>query len=628
MNTDTERLKVYGYIRESREEQAHHGYRPEEQKKAIQAYCERQNFEIVEYFSDWGSGANVKKRPDFVKMIELAKVRNDIKFIVFEDISRFFRNLKESLVFEEDLEKKGIYIIDTRTDYKPRDYLSDGIPDNMWLARINARIGAEQYLRTLRKNVKQGYAGKKDRGGYVGPLCYGLMWSDKYSDYVKWDEEKIPVVKEIYNLYLTGRYGLTALARHLNEKGYNTEKVVKEKYFRSDGSEASKEVSYSAPFTRDIVRSVLDNKTYIGYQNTGNHNPLLIADNQRLAPIIDEVDFNRVAEIRQMKGAKGKGKNSRQKRVYLLQGLVKSSECGNGLYGAAENSRNGDETRRYLCKGRKNGQCKCPSVRADIIENQIVRFLQEVRLKNIDQIERELREIVKISAKAIGEAKKTQEYDLKHKKELQLMEDVAKNNSDWHIKKMAADLYKKLKEEKEKEKSSGCNELTIKYYDFVELRNVLADICDSFKKLQSLAAKEGLLHIFFSEVCIATTKQDKSFSYEELQTGEYHYFEQIFMKLSPSEKADKNVLMEKYRQVMELKRLLQYFIPTLFSEILFQSDETGNETRGIACKPSGLFLLLFDNKENFNYELPLYRVCMETLPAHHSNFATSSLSAV
>ena len=422
---------------------------------------------------------------------------------------------------------------------------------------------------------------------------------------------------------MTKRYGLTSLARHLNERGYRFEKIKKEKYIRKDGTEGSKDKKYTVRFNRDIVRSVLENKTYIGYQNTGKHLRLLLSDSKKLEPIIDEVDFNKVAEIRKSKSRKGTEKNSRQKRVYLLQGLIKSSACGNGFYGAAEKSSKGVETRRYLCKGRKNGQCKCPSVRADMIEYQIIEFISKIRLKSIERIEIELRRIIKISARAISEAKQVQVPDSKHREQLKALEEISADNDNWRVNEMVNNLRKVIKENEGGQKVQ--NKLAIKYYDFIELRNVLLDMSDSFKKLQNLTAKKDLINILFGAVCMSPpTKKGtpKQATKKEEYLSKFYLWEQLFFDTPQADmnKVEKKDLKDnKYREVMEFKYLLQYFIPALFEEVLVEVDNTGNEIRGIACKPSGLFLLLFDSKGNTNLDIPLYRMCMESLPTHHLN---------
>lgn len=57
---DRDTVKVVGYVRVSTDSQVRHGYSLDEQREEIERYCNIQNYNLLEIFSDeggqWGEG--------------------------------------------------------------------------------------------------------------------------------------------------------------------------------------------------------------------------------------------------------------------------------------------------------------------------------------------------------------------------------------------------------------------------------------------------------------------------------------------------------------------------------------------------------------------------------------------
>ena len=101
------------YIRVSTEDQIE--LSPDSQRKLLLEYARKNNM-IVEdkhIFSDEGiSGRKAEKRPNFMKMVALAKSKEKpfTKILVWK-FSRFARNQEESIVYKNMLKKDGVDVI-------------------------------------------------------------------------------------------------------------------------------------------------------------------------------------------------------------------------------------------------------------------------------------------------------------------------------------------------------------------------------------------------------------------------------------------------------------------------------------------------------------------------------------
>lgn len=570
-------IKIVSYIRESTREQGY-GFRPAAQRSNIKEYCKKHNFEDIKEFEDFGSGGDTKKRPRFIEMIQFVKRNKDIRFIVIAETSRFFRNLVETLNFEKELEEEyGIFAIDTWVDHDPRSYLQDGISPSQWAARMSARVRAEEARRYIQEVVTEGYNKKSSSGMYVGTVAFGLEWKDEHKKFIGYHPTESPMVKEIFKLYLTGQFGFTKLARHLNDKGFSRTEIERKEAIVG-GGRVFKRYEVKKPFTLEAVRTFLSNKSYIGIQNYPPHLPLLTLDDNKmprnLTPLIPEDDFNRVQEMikQNTRGGSSTGhkKTSRQKRVFLLQGIAHSAVNGAKLHGVTDVAGQKTPCRRYMPSTNKSGSYEhIPSMRADEVEEKIIELMRFIKIRDLHEIEKILREVVEASAghkkpgsisvinnltDAIKALEKLQKTSYSHTNEVSIQ-----------------NLTKDLAAHKDKVPTTQ----EMKYYDFIELKNVLSDVTGSFERLQSLAAKQELIEILFSQLFIG----------EEPMIG--------VKPLMPPAAYAHTTQSPEVLEAKELKALIQKFVPYLFEKIYVKQEM---DILRVSFKPTGLFLLLNDSE--------------------------------
>ena len=319
------------YIRVSTDNQTE--LSPDSQIKEIRKYAKQHGYIVPNEFifrDDGISGRKAEKRPDFIRMIAIAKQKPaPFSAVLLWKFSRFARNQEESIFYKGMLAKNNI---DVKSISEP---IIDG-PFGSLIERIIEWFD-EFYSINLSGEVKRGMTERVERGGAVSIPAFGYNIVDK--KYVI-NPDTAPIVRQIYADYLNGM-GALQIAHKLNDMGIRTTR--------------------GNLWENRTVDYVLRNPVYIGKirwnpngrtrRNYDDPN-IMIVDGQH-EPIIDEDSFNKVQavyEVNQKKHARYAHANGK-KYMYMLHGLVKCSDCGSSLSMSARGQ--GLQCIRYT-----KGQCK------------------------------------------------------------------------------------------------------------------------------------------------------------------------------------------------------------------------------------------------------------------------------
>jgi site-specific DNA recombinase len=115
-------MKAALYTRVSHVDQVEDGSSLENQTEKLIHFCKINNYQVAYEFSDPGvSGKRFENRPEFMKMIDLVD-KGKINVVVVYSLSRFGRNLKETLKWIDYLEKKGVSFY--TQDFQEKKYLA------------------------------------------------------------------------------------------------------------------------------------------------------------------------------------------------------------------------------------------------------------------------------------------------------------------------------------------------------------------------------------------------------------------------------------------------------------------------------------------------------------------------
>lgn len=326
----------YGYVRVSTDKQEE--LSPDSQAKLLKDFAHKNGIIISKIFYELGvSGRKAEKRPEFQKMIAMAKSSDHpVDAILVWKFSRFARNQEESIVYKSLLKKK--HNVDVISVSEP---LVDG-PFGSLIERIIEWMD-EYYSVRLSGEVARGMTEKAKRGGYQArpPLGYRIAERGKPPVIV---EEEAEIIRIIFQKYALEGMGMFDIARYLNLCGFKT--------------------SHGKEFERRSVEYILENPTYCGmirWNRTVNEtneirpkDEWIIADGQQPAIIPKEL-FDRAAARRNME-YKPRGSRPSSTYRHWLSGLVKCPVCGRTMI--AKKIVNGKRTYCYfVCYGYSKGKC-------------------------------------------------------------------------------------------------------------------------------------------------------------------------------------------------------------------------------------------------------------------------------
>ena len=200
--------KYFSYIRVSTQRQGQTGTSLAEQQAAIEHYAQSWNLLIVKRFEERETAAKLG-RPVFLEMLKALK-QGKAQGVIIHKIDRSARNLKD-WVDLGSLMDSGVEIL----------FASESLDLNSRGGRLSADIQAvvaSDYIRNLREETKKGIYGRLKQGLYPFPAVTGYLNTGKGNP-KKLDPINAPLVRQAFELYATGNWGLIALADKMYELG-------------------------------------------------------------------------------------------------------------------------------------------------------------------------------------------------------------------------------------------------------------------------------------------------------------------------------------------------------------------------------------------------------------------------
>ena len=287
------------YIRVSTDKQEE--LSPDAQERLLLDYAKAHNIFISpEYiFVENGiSGRKADKRPEFQKMISIAKTDEPpFSLILVWKFSRFARNQEESIVYKSMLKKQ--HGIDVVSITEP---LIDG-PFGSLIERIIEWMD-EYYSINLSGEVMRGMTEKAMRGGYQTTPSLGYEAVGHGQPFAVVPEEA-EIVKYIFDQYVNHHKDPTGIARQLNRRKLLTKRGNR--------------------FENRNINFILRNRFYIGkviwndIERDGTHETFISPELFQAAN--DRLDATyRPKNRRELSGC-----------AHWLSGLVKCSTCGASL---------------------------------------------------------------------------------------------------------------------------------------------------------------------------------------------------------------------------------------------------------------------------------------------------------
>lgn len=323
------------YCRKSTEDKEKQTMSLSAQKREIWEMARKKNLEVAGIYTEEKSAKKLG-RPEFAKML------NDLKTgkadgILCWKLDRLARNFIDGGEIIHLLQNGSIKEIVT----PHKIYYSN---EPVYLMSMEFGV-SNQFSRDLSINVKRGNKEKLINGGWPSMAPFGyLNVGEKGNKTIIIDKERENYIKQIFELYATGRYSLSQISKELYDKGLRSK--------LSKNQVGGKKIYVSK------IHKLLKNPFYYGLMvqqgesYRGNHKA-----------IISKKLFDQCQEI-----AKGVSKPRNKKHKFLFRGLCSCDSCGCAI--VAEKQRGHSY---YRCTNGKGGcEQKSNYLRGFRLNQQIV----------------------------------------------------------------------------------------------------------------------------------------------------------------------------------------------------------------------------------------------------------------
>jgi site-specific DNA recombinase len=361
-------MKYAAYLRISSEDQRGN-FSIDAQRRAVEEWVEAQDGQLVKIYTDEESGLTID-RPEFRQMRRDAR-NGAFDALVMHKFDRFARDRIDALAIKSLLRHDyGIKVFSTTELSQDSDgelgALVEGLMESV----------ADWYSHNLSLETTKGKRERAMQGYHNNGAPFGL--DGDAAGVLTPNRHELPGLHMAFELYATGKHSDNAIARILNENVY---------------------ISKSGrPFSTDAVRDMLQNRIYLGYVKYQEYRlhpdgrrswgaPVEWFEGQHKA-VIDQELFNRCKQVRAAKATHHE--YYPKHRVYLLRDLVYCADCvenkpddiHDDSYGKMRPHPDSEGVRLYYrCRARDFVRyCSQKSVRADIVDEQVVDVLRTLKL--------------------------------------------------------------------------------------------------------------------------------------------------------------------------------------------------------------------------------------------------------
>lgn len=375
-----------------------------------QQYVQRKGFELLETFEITESSTR-NKRKQFEKVINIIKHSKDSIALVCDCVDRLQRSFRETPLLD-DLRKKGKLEIHFLREGLILNQDSNSSSLSQWDMLV---VISSAYVRNLSDNVKRSkdHAVRNGVWGSKAPLGYKNVITPT-GKMLEIDPKWASFIKKIFELYSTGTYSLSTLAKEMKEQGWTN--------------------SSGKAITTSQFDRFLDNPFYYGMMRVKNK-----LYPHKYPPLISESLYNQVQKVKH--GATQADTRHGGKKPILLRGLMKCQCCGCRITGDIKKSK----YVYYSCTNGK-GTCKKEWVREEELVGPMLDYLDRIQLS--DDLIAKITDYLKKSFEAEQEFYKQTHENLRQ--ELDQIQHRISRLVDGHLDgKIDGDIYEqKLKEYK------------------------------------------------------------------------------------------------------------------------------------------------------------------------------------
>jgi site-specific DNA recombinase len=410
-------MKIAAYVRVSTNEQAQEGYSIPAQKNRLEAYALSQGWEIVQWYVDEGESAKDLNRTELKRMLKAIE-HGIFDCVLVYRLDRLTRSVMDLFSLLNTFDKYNIKFKSATEVFDTTNAMG-----RLFITIVSALASWER--ENLGERVRMGMQQKAREGKWtVANPPLGYVSNDSV---LTINPSEAAIVKEIYNLYLSGM-GMWKIAGHLNDRGI---------YPRSGKAWNQNPIGY-----------ILKNPIYIGrtrYNYRVNKDQYFEVEGI-VPPIISEEEFNLV---QQMIGSRRSAHPRQATSKFIFSKILKCARCGKTLNGHTSQTKRGEKvyySYNYVCPNRKRSMCDASAISQNLLEERFVQLMEEWTMYQ------EASEIVQ--AESAATVQEHTEHILELENELK---EIEKRRSKWQyawVNEMISDVdfKKRTNEENEKEK--------------------------------------------------------------------------------------------------------------------------------------------------------------------------------
>ncbi len=314
------------YARVSSERQAEKDLSIPAQLKAMQEFAAKKGWPIIEEFIDLAESARSASRPEFQRMIALARKRPaPFEIILVWKLSRFARNREDSILFKALLRKHGVQVVSISEpiDDSPSGRLLEGVIetiDEFYSANLS-----QDTLRGMKENASRGF-----RNGGSSPYGYKYVKvtvGNQDKSKLTLEPSEAPIIRRVFQLCLEG-LGLKEITNRLNAEGVRTRA--------------------GHAWRKTALHYLVTNETYTGTLifNRHQYRASRLQGRTRESPIrvenahpaiIDRHSFDRAQRVLRERSPRMTHPRTLTSS-YLLSGVVRCGLCGSKMVGCSAKS--------------------------------------------------------------------------------------------------------------------------------------------------------------------------------------------------------------------------------------------------------------------------------------------------
>ena len=302
------------------------------------------------YIDEGLSGISTRKRENFHRMISDAK-DGLFDLIITKEITRFARNTLDSIQYTRQLLGCGVAVFFQNDNINTLDEDSE--------LRLTIMSGiAQDELRKLSSRVKFGHQQAIKSNVVLGnSRIFGYRKDNKR---LVIDEAEAPMVRELFELYATGRYSMKQIENIFWEKGYRN--LNGNKISHVTMSNMISNPKYKGYYVGNKVKVVdmftkkqkfLPPEEWVMFKDeTGEIVPAIVSE--ELWEAANAVLRKRSEDVKSRQGICN--------HANLLTGKLYCTACGQPYYRKESQDIQGNRNSKWICSGKiKNGRESCPS---------------------------------------------------------------------------------------------------------------------------------------------------------------------------------------------------------------------------------------------------------------------------